>query len=298
MYDILIIGSGPAGLSAAIYGKRAQLSLAVVEKDYLSTGQIAVTERVDNYPGLYGVSGYDLGEKFRSHAEALGAEFLDAEVSRIEKDGADWRVEFADGSSQTARAVVYAAGASHRKLGVPGGDKGAISYCAVCDGFFYKEKTVAVIGGGDTALGDALYLAKLAKTVYLVHRRDEFRANKTLQKQVSETANIVPVLGAVLTEVTGEAKADGISFTQGGEEKHLAVDGVFVAIGSIPGTAPLKGICELDASGYVVAGEDCVTSAPGIFAAGDVRTTPLRQVVTAAADGANAVNSAEKYLSE
>ena len=297
MYDILIIGSGPAGLSAAIYGKRAQLSLAVIEKEYLGTGQIAVTERVDNYPGLFGVSGYELGEKFRSHAEALGTEFIDGEVSSIEKDGGNWRVVFADGSSQTARALIYAAGASHRKLGVPGGDKERISYCAVCDGFFYKDKTVAVIGGGDTALGDAVYLSKLAKTVYLVHRRDEFRANKTLQKQVSESANIIPVLGAALTEITGGEKADGINYNQNGEEKHLDVDGVFAAIGSVPGTAPLKDVCELDGSGYVIAGEDCVTSAPGIFAAGDVRTTPLRQVITAAADGANAVNSAEKYLS-
>lgn len=298
MYDILIIGSGPAGLSAAIYGKRAQLSLAVIEKDYLSTGQIAVTDRVENYPGLFGISGYDLGEKFRSHAESLGAEFLDGEVVSIEKDGASWRVNLADGAEHTTKAVIYAAGASHRRLGVPGGDKERISYCAVCDGFFYKEKTVAVIGGGDTALGDALYLSKLAKTVYLIHRRDEFRANKTLQKQVSETENIIPILGAVLTEVTGEAKADGLNYTQNNEEKHLNVDGIFAAIGSVPGTAPLKGVCELDASGYVAAGEDCVTSAPGIFAAGDVRTTPLRQVITAAADGANAVYSAEKYLSQ
>lgn len=298
MYDILIIGSGPAGLSAAIYGRRAQLSLAVIEKDYMGTGQIAVTERVDNYPGLFGVSGYDLGEKFRSHAESLGTEFIEAEVSSIQKDGEKWRVNFADGTSQTAKAVIYAAGASHRKLDVPGGDKGCISYCAVCDGFFYKDKIVAVIGGGDTALGDAIYLSKLAKTVYLVHRRDEFRANKTLQKQVSEAENIVPVLGAALTNVTGGDKADGLDYTQNGGQKHINVDGIFVAIGSAPSTAPLNGVCELDKSGYVVAGEDCVTSAAGIFAAGDVRTTPLRQVITAAADGANAANSAEKYLSQ
>ena len=191
--------------------------------------------------------------------------------------------------------MIYAAGASHRKPGVPGVDKQRISYCAVCDGFFYKEKTVAVIGGGDTALGDALYLSKLAKTVYLVHRREEFRANKSLQKHVSEAANIIPVLGAVLTGITGDGSADGINYTQNGEQKHLDVDGIFVAVGSVPNTAPLVGICELD-GGYIRAGEDCVTSAPGIFAAGDIRTTPLRQVITAAADGANAVTSAEKYL--
>lgn len=295
MYDILIIGSGPAGLSAAIYGKRALLELAVIEKDYMGTGQIAVTEQVDNYPGLPGISGYDLGEKFRSHAEQLGTEFIEGEVTGLEKSGENWVIKLADGKTESARAVIYAAGASHRKPGVTGDDKQRISYCAVCDGFFYKEKTVAVIGGGDTALGDALYLSKLAKTVYLVHRREEFRANKSIQKRVSEAANIVPVLGAVLTGITGDGSADGINYTQNGKQKHLDVDGLFVAIGSVPNTAPLEGICELD-GGYVRAGEDCVTSAPGIFAAGDIRTTPLRQVITAAADGANAVASAEKYL--
>lgn len=295
MYDVLIIGSGPAGLSAAIYGKRALLDLAVIEKDYMGTGQIAVTEQVDNYPGLPGISGYDLGEKLRSHAEQLGTEFIEAEVTGLAKSAEGWQVALSDGKTETARAVIYAAGASHRKPGVPGDDKQRISYCAVCDGFFYKDKTVAVIGGGDTALGDALYLSKMAKTVYLVHRRGEFRANKSLQKRVAETENIVPVLGAVLTGITGADSADGIDFTQDGEQKHLAVDGVFVAIGSVPNTAPLQGICELD-GGYVVAGEDCVTSAPGLFAAGDIRTTPLRQVITAAADGANAIASAEKYL--
>lgn len=298
MYDILIIGSGPAGLSAAIYGKRALMSLAVIEKDFMGTGQIAVTERVENYPGLYGINGYDLGEKFRNHAETLGAEFLNAEVKEIKKDGNSWTVNFTDGNSASAKAIIYAAGASYRHLGVPGDDKQRISYCAVCDGFFYKDKTVAVVGGGDTALGDALYLSKLAKTVYLIHRRDEFRANKSLQKQVSETENIIPVMNAVLSEVTGEANADGIIYVQNGETKNLSLDGIFVAIGSVPNTEPLKGICKLDNTGYICAGEDCVTSEPGIFAAGDVRTTPLRQVITAAADGANAVNSAEKYISQ
>lgn len=295
MYDLLIIGSGPAGLSAAIYGKRALLSLAVIEKDYMGTGQIAVTEQVDNYPGLPGISGYDLGEKFRTHAEQLGTEFIEGEITKIEKSGTNWQVDFSDGRTETARALIYAAGASHRHLGVPGDDKQRISYCAVCDGFFYKDKTVAVVGGGDTALGDALYLSKLAKTVYLVHRRDEFRANRSLQKRVSEAENIVLVLGAVLKEVTGEGSADGLIYVQNGEEKRLSVDGIFVAVGNVPNTVPLEGLAVLE-NGYVRAGEDCVTSAPGLFAVGDVRTTPLRQVITAAADGANAVTSAEKYL--
>lgn len=296
MYDIIIIGSGPAGLTAAIYAKRAQLSVLVAEKDHMGTGQISVTERVDNYPGLYGISGFDLGESFRKHAEELGAEFFNGEVTKIERDGKNWRVDFADGSAQTAKAVIYSAGTSYRRLGVNGDGKQRVSYCAVCDGAFYKDKTAAVIGGGDTALGDALYLSKLAKTVYLVHRRDEFRANKSLQKQVSETANIVTIMSAVLTEVTGGTNAEGITYARNGETFSLAVDGVFAAVGSVPNSQLLNGICELDSSGYVIAGEDCRTSAEGLFAAGDVRTTTLRQVITAAADGANAAISAERYI--
>ncbi len=296
MYDIIIIGSGPAGLTAAIYAKRAQLSALVAEKDHMGTGQIAVTERVDNYPGLPGISGFDLGESFRRHAEELGAEFIESEVKRIEHDGSSWRAEFSDGGFQTAKALIYAAGTSYRRLGVKGDKKQRVSYCAVCDGSFYKDKTVAVVGGGDTALGDALYLSKLSKTVYLVHRRDKFRANRTLQKQVAATANIVPIMSAVLSEVTGGESADGIVYVQNGESKRLSVDGIFAAVGSVPNSRLLEGICDLDSDGYVIAGEDCRTSAKGIFAAGDVRTTPLRQVITAAADGANAAISAERFI--
>ena len=208
-----------------------------------------------------------------------------------------WHVKFKLGGEKTAKAVVYAAGTSYRHLGVKGEDKQRISFCAVCDGFFYKDKTVAVIGGGDTALGDALYLSKLAKTVYLVHRRDEFRANKSLQKKVDDTENIVKIMSAQLKEITGGANAEGIVYEQAGEEKSLALDGIFCAVGSVPNTQLLEGVCKLD-GGYAAAGEDCVTSAAGLFAAGDVRTTPLRQVVTAAADGANAAASAEKYISD
>lgn len=298
MYDVIIIGSGPAGMTAAIYGRRAMLNVLVTEKDYMGTGQISITERVDNYPGLYGINGYDLGEKFREQAEELGAEFFEGEAESFEKVGGIWKVTFKDGSVKEAKTIIYAAGTSYRHLGVEGDGKQRISYCAVCDGFFYKDKVTAVIGGGDTALGDALYLSKLAKTVYLVHRRDEFRANKSLQKKVAETENIVPVMNAVLTEVTGGENAEGIRFTQNGESKELAADGIFCAVGSVPNTWLLEGVCELDGSGYIKAGEDGVTSAEGFFAAGDVRTTPLRQVVTAAADGANAATSAEKYISE
>lgn len=298
MYDIIIIGSGPAGMTAAIYAKRAQLSALVVEKEFMGTGQIAVTERVDNYPGMFGASGFDLGEKFREHAKQLGAEFFEGEAAAVTRETGAWSVSFKDGSVKGAKTIIFATGTSYRKLGVKGGDKHRIHYCAVCDGAFYKDKTVAVIGGGDTALGDALYLAKLAKTVYLVHRRDEFRANKSLQKQIAETENITPIMSATLSEITGGDSAEGIVFTQNEESKTLDVDGVFAAIGSVPNSALLSGICELDGSGYVIAGEDCKTSAAGIFAAGDVRTTPLRQVITAAADGANAAHSAEQYIND
>lgn len=295
MYDVIIIGSGPAGLSAAVYCTRAQLDAVVVEKEYMGTGQIAVTDRVDNYLGLYGISGYDMGEKFREHAEELGAQFLDGEVNKIYKSGDIWNVSLADGKTLEGRTVIYAAGASHRQLGVPGGTLSGVSYCAVCDGGFYKDKVCAVVGGGDTALGDALYLSKLAKKVYLIHRRDEFRGNRSLQEKVRAAENIELVLEAVPTAVLGDKRVSGIEVEQRGEKRAIEADGVFVAVGMIPNTAPLEGVCELD-GGYVRAGEDGKTSEEGLFAAGDVRTTPLRQVVTAVADGANCAVSAEEYL--
>ena len=295
MYDVIIIGSGPAGLSAAVYCTRAQLDAVVVEKEYMGTGQIAVTDRVDNYLGLYGISGYDMGEKFREHAEELGAQFLDGEVNKIYKIGNIWNVSLADGKTLEGRTVIYAAGASHRQLGVPGGTLSGVSYCAVCDGGFYKDKVCAVVGGGDTALGDALYLSKLAKKVYLIHRRDEFRGNRSLQEKVRAAENIELVLEAVPTAVLGDKRVSGIEVEQRGEKRAIEADGVFVAVGMIPNTAPLEGVCELD-GGYVRAGEDGKTSEEGLFAAGDVRTTPLRQVVTAVADGANCAVSAEEYL--
>lgn len=296
MLDAVIIGSGPAGLTAAIYAKRALLNSVVIEKDYLGTGQISVTEKVENYPGLFGISGYELGERFREHAIALGAEIKEGEVTSINKSGNVWAVALSDGSVMETKTVIYCAGASHRRLGVKGDDKQKISYCAVCDGAFYKGKTVAVIGGGDTALGDALYLSNIAETVYLIHRRNEFRANKALQEKVKAKDNIKLILEAVLEEVTGAEKADGIIYTSKGEQKRLSLDGIFCAIGSTPNTKLLEGVCHLDERGYVIAGEDTATSAPGLFAPGDVRTTPLRQVITAAADGANAIASAEEYI--
>ncbi|MCI7803738.1 MAG: FAD-dependent oxidoreductase [Oscillospiraceae bacterium] len=296
MYDIVIIGSGPAGLSAAVYASRAQFSAVVAEKDYMGAGQIAASEQVDNYLGLPGINGFELGEKFREHAVSLGAEFFEGEVSGISKNAESYTVSFKDGSTLESRCIIYAAGTSYRRLEIPGGELLGVSYCATCDGAFYKGKTAAVVGGGDTALGDALYLSKIAEKVYLIHRRDTFRANKALQELVKKTRNIEVILNAVPTKVMGEKRVEGLEISVSGETRNLEVNGVFVAIGSVPNTGILDGICDLDQNGYIIADEDGITSSDGFFAAGDVRTKALRQVVTAVSDGANCVLSAENYI--
>ena len=298
MYDILIIGSGPAGLSAAVYAARAQRKAVVIEKEYMGTGQIAVTDRVDNYLGLPGENGYDLGEKFRSHAVALGAEFLDGEVTAISKTPEGNFTAAVSGKTVEGRTVIYAAGTVNRRLGVEGDGLSGVSYCAVCDGMFYKGKTVAVVGGGDTALGDALYLSKLADKVYLIHRREGFRANKTIVGQVKNAPNIELVLNAKVSRVLGESRVAGVEVDQQGSMRTIDVDGVFTAIGSLPNTAAVSALegLALD-GGYIVADETGRTSVEGFYAAGDVRTKHLRQVITAAADGASCAVSADEYLS-
>ena len=298
MYDILIIGSGPAGLSAAVYAARAQRKAVVIEKEYMGTGQIAVTDRVDNYLGLPGENGYDLGEKFRAHAAALGAEFLDGEVTSITKTADGSFTAEVSGKPVCGRTVIYAAGTVNRRLGVPGDGLSGVSYCAVCDGMFYKGKTVAVVGGGDTALGDALYLSKIAEKVYLIHRREGFRANKTVVGQVKSAGNIELVLTAKVSRVLGESKVTGLEVDIMGSTSAIDVDGVFTAIGSLPNTAAVSALegLALD-GGYIIADETGRTSVEGFYAAGDVRTKHLRQVITAAADGASCAVSADEYLS-
>lgn len=296
MYDIVMIGSGPAGLSAAIYAARAQRSTLVLEKDSFGLGAIAVSERVDNYPGLFGIEGYALGEAFRKQAAAFGAQFQTGEATAVSCRDGVFHVDLRGQASIEARAVIYAAGTSYRRLGIPGAQLRGVSYCAVCDGAFYQGEEVAVIGGGDTALEDALYLSRIAKTVYLVHRRETFRANPTLQTQVRETVNITLLTQAVPVCIAGEQRAEALTVVQNGAEKTLAVSGVFVAIGSIPNTDAVRGLADLDKNGYLIAGEDGITSQPGLFAAGDVRTKQLRQVITAAADGANCAESCCRYL--
>ncbi len=301
MYDIVIIGSGPAGMSAAIYAQRAGLKAVVVEKECLGTGKIAESLRVDNYPGLFGENGYDLGEKFRTHAENLGAEFIEGEIIKIVRSKGYYTLQLDNDEALAAKTVIYAAGTQCRRLGVVGEQEllgRGVSYCAVCDGAFYKNKVVAVIGGGDTALGDAVLLSGLAKKVYLVHRRGEFRANKALQNKVSGIKNIVPVLNAAVQKINGKDHVEAVAILQNGSKKALPVDGVFVAIGSTPNSALVKELLDIDENGYIAADETGVTSADGIFAAGDVRAKKLRQVVTAVSDGANCVLSAEEYLNK
>lgn len=316
MYDIIIIGSGPAGLSAAIYAKRANLNVAVAEKEYEGTGQIAESGNVNNYLGLPNINGYDLGEKFREHAVSLNVEFIEKEAVQIEAvqndecaaESAIYRVKFDDDTIAEARALIYTAGAYPRKAGVPGEDEytgKGVSYCAICDGAFYKGKTVAVLGGGDTALDDALYLADICEKVYLVHRRDSFRGAQSTVELLKQKENVELVLNETVTEIYGEKKPTGIKLKSG---RELALDGVFVAYGSVPQSELIKNLVQLDERGYVVAGEDGITYAvtkkadadrriqPGLYVAGDVRTKTLRQVVTAVSDGANAATTAAEYL--
>lgn len=300
MYDVIIIGSGPAGLSAAIYGQRAKLNTLVIEKQPMSGGQILNTYEVDNYPGLPGLGGFELGMKLRAHADTMEAAFVQGQVERVEKNGSFWCV-VTDKESYDTKTVVFATGADHRKLNVPGEEEltgMGVSYCATCDGAFFRDKVTAVVGGGDVALEDALFLARACEKVYLIHRRDQFRGAKVLQEKVFATENIEVVWDTQVEEILGNDKVEGIRLYNKKEDtrRELSVDGVFIAVGISPNTQLAKDVVDLDQGGYIIAGEDGRTNAPGIFAAGDLRTKQLRQVITAAADGANVVTSVESFL--
>jgi len=301
MYDLIIIGSGPAGLSAAVYGKRAGLDVLVLEKNYMSGGQVLNTYEVDNYLGLPGINGFDMGMQFREHADKLGVEHAEGEVIGIE-DGRVKKVITTD-KEYEAYAVILAMGASHAHLNVPGEVEltgRGVSYCATCDGAFYRGKTVAVVGGGDVALEDAVYLARFCEKVYLIHRRDEFRGAKILQKQVEALENIEVLYSHTVEEICGEETVSKlvIKDVKSGETKDLAVEGIFIAVGIVPATNWLPDWIEKDEKGYVVATEEGETSITGIYAAGDIRTKALRQIITAVADGANAAVRAGQYVNE
>lgn len=302
IYDLIIIGAGPAGLSAAIYGIRAGLKTLVLEQAAMDGGQVLNTYEVDNYPGLPGINGFDLGTRFAEHAKGLGAENRTTQVLEVISDLEEKvkTVRTSDGDIFT-RAVILAAGASHALLNVPGeaelNGKG-VSYCATCDGAFFRKKEVAVVGGGDVAVEDAIYLAGLCEKVYLIHRRNELRAAMSLQESMKKLPNVEVLWEYVVEEIYGDDQVEGLKLrhVKDGTGRQLSVTGVFIAVGIRPNSVPFASLVALDEQGYIIAGEDCVTNIPGIFAAGDIRTKKLRQIVTAAADGANAVASAEHYL--
>lgn len=335
-YDLVIVGSGPAGLAAAIYAQRARLNTLVIEKEMMSGGQVLSTYEVDNYPGLPGINGFDLGMKLRQHADQLEAVFCEDEVEGIElvkaeeqqgeeqlqaaelreisdsmmsksvaeKTGNSAVMKRIIGKKDTyyAKTVIIASGAMHSKLGVPGEEEFGgmgVSYCATCDGAFFRKKVTAVVGGGDVAIEDAIFLARMCEQVYLIHRRDQLRGARSLQEKLFALDNVTVLWDTVVEEIRGDGKVNSLAVknvkTQ--EQSELSVDGVFVAVGITPNSQPFSQLLTLD-HGYIAADETCETGVPGVFAAGDVRKKQLRQIVTAVADGANAVTSAERYLTE
>lgn len=298
--DVVIIGSGPAGMAAGIYAKRAGLSTVILEKTGISGGQVLSTYEVDNYPGLPLKSGFDISESFREHAERLGVEVKPAEVEKIIDQGNTKLLVTGEGDYVT-KAVIVATGANHAKLNIPGEEELAgmgVSYCATCDGAFFRGRTVAVVGGGDVAVEDAIFLARNCEKVYLIHRRDELRAAKILQDALKKLPNVEILWNSQLKEIRGEDQVENLlvynNRTQ--QEQELPVAGVFIAVGTVPNTGIVKGLVAMDEKGYIIADETCATSVCGIYAAGDVRTKQLRQIITAASDGANAVTSIEQYL--
>ncbi|MGB9789714.1 thioredoxin-disulfide reductase [Thermotoga caldifontis] len=300
-YDVLTIGGGPAALGAAVYARRAGLSVLIVEK-VLEGGQLNLTTYIDNYLGFPNIEGSELAKRMKEHAESLGTEFLNASVTKIVVDRDTRAVVLDDGRTIEAGVLMLATGTDPKKLNVPGEleltGKG-VSYCATCDGYFFKDKDVAVVGGGDTAINDAIYLSKIARTVTVIHRRDKLRAVKILQDKAFARPNIRFLFDTVVDRFVGDKKLEKIVVrnVKTGELGELKIDGAFVAIGSVPNSDLVKGLVELDENGYVITNEWMETSVPRIYAIGDVRRKNVRQIITAVADGAiAAVHAAEHYF--
>ena len=300
VYDMIIIGGGPAGYTAALYGARAGLDTLVLER-LSAGGQMAITHQIDNYPGFdEGIDGFSLADKMKKQAERFGAKSKTAEVVGLDLTAEPKQIETA-GETFFCRTVVLATGANPRELGVEKESElvgRGVAYCAACDGMFYRGKTVVVVGGGNTAVADALLLSRIAERVILVHRRDTLRATKIYHEPLMQANNVEFRWNSRVKELLYEEKITGVrlSNVNTGKESTITCDGVFVSIGRKPATEFLGGRIELDGDGYVVAGEDTKTNIPGVYAVGDMRTKELRQIVTAVADGAIAVHEAEKYL--
>ena len=302
-WDVIIVGAGPAGLAAGIYAGRSQLKTVILDQ-MMPGGQLLITEQIENYPGFHdGITGFELSEKLRVHAEKFGAVIENGQpVSSVDLDGELFVVR-TEGGEIKGKTLIWAAGSIAKKLNVPGEAEfigRGVSYCAVCDGAFFKDRVVAVIGGGDSALEEALYLTKFASKVYLIHRRDRFRAVKIIQDRVKRNEKIEPVLNKVVVSINGTQFVESLTLkdTMTGETTELPVDGVFIFIGNEPNVAPVVHLVETTEQGFIITDEEMRTKTPGLFAAGDVRHKSLKQVVTAAADGAVAAMSATKYLEE
>lgn len=293
--DLIICGGGAAGLTSAVYAARSGLDFVLIDISSSMGSQITQTSDVDNYTGFEKVNGMELVMKFYEHAKALNAPMINDEVQEISKENGIFTVKCAQGEYKS-RTVIYCSGASHRELGVKGEREllgRGVGYCAVCDGFFYRNKTVVVVGGGNTAVTDALYLSKICKKVILVHRRDSLRAEKILVERLENAKNVELMFNSEVAEILGEKGADGVLLKSG---ETIDCDGVFIAVGIVPRSDTVKNLAELDDNGYIVADESGRTSLDGLFAAGDVRTKELRQIITACSDGANCVDSVNKFL--
>jgi thioredoxin reductase (NADPH) len=301
LFDVIIIGGGPAGLTAGIYAMRAAMKAVLIEKG-LPGGQVAITKGVENYPGFIDIGGFDLSEKFLEHARSYGLEIVQKEAVAVEP-GIDFHsVRLEDGQVLNAHSIIMAAGGKSRKLNVAGEIENfgkGVSYCATCDGFFFRNKVVCVVGGGDTALEDALYLAKITQHVYLIHRREEFRASRILQQRIFLEPKIEIILNTVVTEIKSDeqgVRAVALKNTQTSEPRELEVDGVFIFVGFSPHSALAPIGVKTSTTGYVLTDDKCETNIPGIFAAGDLRQNYAKQIVIAASEGCIAALAAARYV--
>ncbi len=301
IYDVIIVGGGPAGLTAGIYAKRAALNVVLVERGVFG-GQVAITKGVENYPGFIDIGGFELCEKFHEHAKSYDLEMLQREVVATEPGLPYHSVRLDDGTVLRTHAVILAAGGTAKKLNTPGEIENfgkGVSYCATCDGFFFRGKTVAVVGGGDTALEDALYLAKITEKVYLIHRRDEFRGSRILQQRVLAEPRIEIVFDTVVTKINSDAGGvSGISLKnrKTDADREVPVEGVFIFVGFAPNNGLVPAGIQLSTTGYVITDQKCETSIAGIFAVGDLRQKYANQIVLAAADGCTAALAAAHYV--
>lgn len=297
MVDLIIIGAGPAGMTAAIYACRSGLKVQVVDK-FSYGGQMALTSEVENYPGVLNANGAELSRLFYQQAQAAGAEFISADINRVELTGEIKKV-YTRREEFEARAVIIANGVTRRKIGCPGESEflgRGVSYCATCDGAFYRGKDVVVVGGGNTAIEDALYLSAICRKVYVVHRREVFRAETYLVNALKRKENVHYVLNATVAEICGQEMVQCVRCNTPGGEHKIEVNAVFVAIGAVPDNSIYASEVNIDKEGYFDAGEDCKTNEPGVFVAGDCRRKPIKQIVTATADGAVAATFAAEYI--